>query len=81
MKNEIKLNTIVWVSLIGLILASFFIAENKISNLTLMIAAISIVKFMAVIFQFVETKHAHLIWKTVSILFIICYLFILLALG
>lgn len=81
MNKEIKINTIIWASLIGLILAIFFIAEVKISNLIYVMAIITTLKFVAVIFQFVEVKHAHLIWKIVSILFVISYLIGLLILG
>jgi hypothetical protein len=77
MKNEIKLNTIIFISLIGLILASFFIAEAKISNFSLSVVAISTVKFIAVLFQFVELKNAHLVWKLLGFLFILSFILVL----
>ncbi|MGB0882071.1 MAG: hypothetical protein ACPGSO_03900 [Vicingaceae bacterium] len=73
MRKEIKLNTIVWVLLVVLICLSTLFAENGFQSAYLLIAGLSVVKFLSVIFQFVEVKHAHIIWKLVSILFVLVY--------
>ena len=73
MKKEIKRNTITWILLVLLICLSTLFAENGIENAYLIIAALAVVKYLAVVFQFVETKHAHVVWKLVSILFVVVY--------
>jgi len=73
MKKEIKLNTIIWVLLIVLICASTLFAENGVENVYLLIVGLSSVKFLSVVFQFVDAKHAHVVWKMVSIFFVLVY--------
>jgi hypothetical protein len=73
MKKEIKLNTIVWVLLVVLICLSTLFAENGFESAYILIAGLSVVKFLSVTFQFVEVKHAHVVWKLVSILFVVVY--------
>ena len=73
MKKEIKLNTIIWIALVVLICLSTLFAENNITNAYLIIVALASVKFLSVAFQFVETKHAHVVWKLVSLLFVGVY--------
>jgi uncharacterized membrane protein YobD (UPF0266 family) len=73
MKKEIKLNTIIWVLLVVLICVSTAFAENGFTNAFLIITSLSVVKFLSVMFQFVEVKHAHIVWKLVSILFVLVY--------
>lgn len=73
MRKEIKINTIVWILLVVLICLSTLFAENGIESAYMLIAGLSVVKFLSVIFQFVEVKHAHIVWKLVSILFVIVY--------
>lgn len=73
MKKEIKLNTIIWILLVVLICASTLFSENGFQNAFLVITGLSVVKFIAVIFQFVETKKAHIVWKLLSFLFVIVY--------
>lgn len=74
MTREIRLNTIVWVLLVVLICASMLFSEQGFANSYLLICAMSIVKFISVSFQFVEVKHAHIVWKLVSIFFALVYL-------
>lgn len=73
MKKEIRINTIVWVLLVVLICVSTLFAENGIESAYILIVGLSVVKFLSVIFQFVEVKHAHVVWKLVSILFVVVY--------
>lgn len=75
MKKEVKLNTIVWILLIVLICASTLLAENSFNSAFLIISGLSVVKFLSVIFQFVEVKHAHLAWKITSVIFVIVFFF------
>ena len=73
MKKEIKLNTIVWILLVVLICASTLFSENGFKNAFLVITGLSVIKFLSVMFQFVEAKHAHIVWKLLSILFVLVY--------
>ncbi len=74
MRKEIKLNTIVWGLLVALICLSSLFAENGIKHSFILISMLSVVKFLSVTFQFVEVKHAHIVWKLVSLLFVATYL-------
>ncbi len=77
MNKEIKINTTSWLILVALIVVSFFIAETHQTHLFLIISLLSAIKFATISFQFMEVKHAHLVWKFVSILFIIIYLLVI----
>jgi len=68
-----KLNTIVWILLVVLICLSTMFAENGFESAYILIAGLSVVKFLSVISQFVEVKHAHVVWKLVSTLFVVVY--------
>ncbi len=74
MKKENRLNTIVWVALIALICVSVLFSENELKYSFLLITALSFVKFISVSFQFVEVKHAHVVWKLLSVFFALVYL-------
>jgi len=73
MKKEIKLNTITWILLVILICISTIFAESDLKYSFLIIPALAVIKFITVIFQFVEVKKAHLVWKLVGVLFAIIY--------
>jgi len=73
MKKEIKLNTITWIALVVLICISTLFSENGFDNAYLLIAGLSVIKFITVMFQFVEVKQAHIVWKIVSLLFVVVY--------
>ena len=73
MRREIKLNTIVWILLIILICLSTAFSENEFKNAFLVISGLSVIKFLSVIFQFVEVKHAHIVWKITSVIFVVVY--------
>lgn len=78
MNKEIKINTIVWIMLIVLIVLSSIFAETGFKYAYTAIAAFAIIKFLSVSFQFVEVKNAHIVWKIVTILFVLSYSIILL---
>ena len=73
MKKEIKLNTITWIVLVLLICLSTLFAENGVENSYLIIAGLAVIKFLSVMFQFVEAKHAHVVWKITSVIFVLVY--------
>jgi len=73
MKTEIKKNIILWILLVVLICLSTLFSENGMKLAYVIIPLLSIVKFISVMFQFVEVKHAHLVWKMISVLFVVIY--------
>ncbi|NQX97621.1 MAG: hypothetical protein HRT73_07040 [Flavobacteriales bacterium] len=73
MKKEIKLNTITWILLVLLICLSTIFSENGFENAYLLITGLAVIKFTAVMFEFVDVKHAHIAWKIVSVLFVVVY--------
>jgi len=73
MKKEIRLNTITWILLVVLICLSTMFSENGFGSAFLLIAGLSVIKFLSVMFQFVEVKNAHIVWKLVSVLFVLVY--------
>lgn len=58
-----QINLITWILLVILILSSYFFSETHFKYATLGIAILSLIKFFAVSFQFMETKNAHRIWQ------------------
>jgi len=68
-----KTNTILWIALIVLISLSYFFSEKHIQSAAIIIAFVSIVKFLSVGYQFMETKHAHNFWKGLLIFFSLVY--------
>lgn len=58
-----KLNFITWILLVILIILSYFFAETQFKYAAIVIGLLSLIKFYAVSFQFMETKEAHGIWK------------------
>lgn len=74
MLKEIKTNTIILTILLALIIAIYLLAENKSSSSFSIIASLTAVKFIAVSFQFMETKKANLFWKILVSLFVVAFL-------
>ncbi|MBL1231800.1 MAG: hypothetical protein P1U44_01375 [Vicingaceae bacterium] len=74
MLKEIKINTITLTVLLVLIIAIFLLAENKASSSFSIIASLTAIKFMAVSFQFMETKKTNIFWKILICLFVIAFL-------
>lgn len=80
MKKEIRLNTITWIAMVLLIAVSTIFSENGIENSYLIITSLAVIKFLSVMFQFVEAKHAHVAWKMVSVVFVLVYIIGIIAL-
>lgn len=74
MLKEIKINTIILTVLLTLIIAIYLLAENKGNTSFYIIASLTAVKFIAVSFQFMETKKANLFWKILVSLFVAVFL-------
>lgn len=74
MIKEIKLNTIVLMLLIASIIAIYFLAENGSTASFYIICGITAIKFLSVAFQFMETKHANLLWKILIGAFVLAFI-------
>ena len=74
MLKEIKINTIILTILLVLIIAIYLLAENNANTSFTIIASLTAVKFIAVSFQFMETKKANFFWKILVSLFVIAFL-------
>ena len=68
-----KANTILWIALVILISLSYFFSEKHIQSAAVIIALVSIVKFLSVGYQFMETKHAHIFWNGLLVFFTLVY--------
>jgi len=73
MIKKVKTNTITWLLLVILIIASTIFAENDLKSAYILITAFASVKFLLVLFRFVEVEQAHIAWKIVSFLFVAIY--------
>lgn len=69
-----KINTFTWIALILLITLSYYFAEAHLQNAAFFIAIVSIIKFIAVGFQFMEAKKANIAWQFLLVLFVFIYL-------
>ena len=56
-----------------LLITSAFLSNTLVHG-ALLVVAIAAIKFLMVIFQFVEVNHAHLAWKVLSFIFVGTYL-------
>lgn len=74
MLKEIKINTIILTILLVLIIAIYLLAENEAHTSFSIIASLTAVKFIAVSFQFMETKKANLFWKILVSVFVVTFL-------
>jgi uncharacterized membrane protein len=74
MQNDLKLNTVALVSLIGIIMINYFLAESRPNFSILIICLLSLIKFFAVTFQFMEVKTAHIFWKVLVVALAAVYL-------
>lgn len=71
---------LIWIVLIVLTIIVAFVA-NKLKNLqnvTMLILGISMLKFMAVSFYFMELKKAHIFWKASILIYVFLFLSIIL---
>ena len=69
-------NTLIWLILVILMILNFWLAEYSpiISKWTLqIILLVIIIKFLTVIFQFMDLKEAHKNWKYIFIIFVFTY--------
>lgn len=75
-------NLITWIGLISLTGTSYLFSESQlsVSRVVLLVSAITAIKFMAVGFQFMDVKHAHLLWKIGFAFLLLLYLSLLLIL-
>lgn len=74
MLKEIRTNSIILSILLLLIVASYSLAEIGAKANFSVIGSLSALKFLAVSFQFMETKKANPLWKIVIGLFVITFL-------
>ena len=72
--SELKKNAIMLVVLVTLIILNYVFAENGMQNAVYFIVVVSAIKFIGVVFQFIEAKHAHSAWKGLSFVFVAIYL-------
>ena len=73
-------NTVLWATMMVLIILVFWFAEGstvKIPGLLFIILGVALIKFLGIGFQFMELKHAHLIWKFSFTSFILLFLIII----
>lgn len=68
--TEQRINTIVWVFLVFIIAISYFLAESRFSFAKFFILGISFVKFNFVGYFFMGTRHSHVIWRLLILVFI-----------
>jgi hypothetical protein len=72
-------NTVLWATMVILIVLVFWLAEESsihIPGLIFIILGVALVKFLGIGFQFMELKHAHLIWRFSFTSFILLFLII-----
>lgn len=69
-----QLNFVTWLLLVILILTSYFFAETHFKYAAIGIAILSLIKFFAVSFQFMETKKAHRIWQMLISIIVLAFL-------
>ncbi len=70
----------VWIALIFFTILVALVATGllNLSDVTSIILGISILKFLAVVFYFMELKKAHVFWKTAVIIYAILFSVIIL---
>jgi len=65
--------TITWIILIVLTITSSLLSRIESKHIVFSILILSALKFLAVAFQFMEIKKAHVFWKTIIISFIFLF--------
>ena len=68
--------TLVGLIILTIITALFATTFNSIKYVSIIILALSIIKFILVAFQFMELKKAHSFWKTVIVVYLSIFLII-----
>ncbi len=78
MKKE-KILTITWITLVILTIIEYTFAELSISA-TLAFSGIllaSFFKYIGVAFQFLELKHAHILWKFITVFIVVLFVILM----
>ncbi len=57
-----RTNTILWLALCALVVFAFLYAEHQGAGFLFLILAVTALKFTAIALQFMELRHAHLVW-------------------
>ena len=70
MKNKA---TLTWIILIALTITSALLSRIENKYIVFSILILAALKFLAVAFQFMEIKKAHVFWKTIIISFIFLF--------
>lgn len=65
--------TLTWIILIVLTITSALLSRIENKYIVFSILILSALKFLAVAFQFMEIKKAHVFWKTIIISFIFVF--------
>jgi len=69
-------NTLIWLVLVFLMIINFWLAEYSsiIFKWTLqIILLVTIIKFLSVVFQYMDLKDAHKNWKYIFVIFVFTY--------
>ena len=73
-KNTLGLVVLFMLTIATAISAMFF---NEMKGIAIIILALSILKFLIVVFQFMELKKAHVFWKTIVIVYLTIFALII----
>ncbi len=70
-----RANTITWLLLVVLTITAYFFSEGNLTGITLVIfiMAITLIKFTAIGWQFVELKNSHVVWRALFAGFILIF--------
>jgi len=63
MKRLIVKEGIVWLTLVVLTLVGFYNSSMQSRSVAYIVLAVGLAKFFLIFFEFMEMKHAHLVWK------------------
>lgn len=67
------LNFLVWLALSLLVGIAFLYTENQGAGFLYLILAVAALKFITISLQFMELKHAHIIWPVWIVLLLAFY--------
>ena len=73
-----KSATITWIFLLALTIGSAFISKIESSYIVFLLLLFAVLKFFGIVFQFMELKKAHPLWKGLIIGFILIFTLVLL---
>ena len=75
--NSLRINTITWIFLVLLTIFGFFMAEGSSLSKSIVLSLVLLttaIKFLAVGFQFLDLKEAHIAWRILFVVFILSFL-------